>query len=238
MSILTSLKTSNSRDQSTVFLIDDDPAVCVALAPLMRAAGLELKLYRSAEDFLPVAESLTHGCLLMDVRLPSMSGPELQLALSASGFRLPIIFLTGHCDVSTSVRVMQAGAFDFLQKPVGGALLLERIHAALESDARRRQAEEERLLLQSRLGRLTAREREVMELVVHGYTNKQVGRQLGISHRTVEVYRGRVMQKLQVETLLELVVFAGACGSVSAPKPRYAALLPSARRQQPARAAA
>jgi RNA polymerase sigma factor (sigma-70 family) len=189
----------------------------------MQSARLPFNPYRSGEDFLSAAGLLTGGCVLTDVKLPGMSGPDLQTALANQGFRLPIIFLTGHGNVSTSVRVLQAGAFDFLQKPIEDALLLSRIRAALESDAKRQQAEDDKKLLQAKLARLTEREREVMDLVVRGYTNKEVGRELGISHRTVEVYRGRVMQKLQVETLLGLVLLAGTGTSpASPPTPRVA----------------
>jgi FixJ family two-component response regulator len=221
-------------DPPRVFLVDDDPAACVALPALAGAADLGFSLYHCAEEFLAVAQSLTQGCVLLDARLPRMSGLELQLALVASGFQLPIIVLMRHADVPTSVRVMRAGAFDFLEKPVEEALLLERVRAALDFDAQRRRADEQSRLLRSRLRRLTPREREVMELVVHGHTNKEVGRQLGISHRTVEVYRGRVLQKLQVTTLLELVAYAGACGPLGSSGPRCAAIPSIGRRQQSA----
>lgn len=162
-----------------------------------------------------------HGCVLLDVRLPRMNGPELQSALSMRGVRLPIIFLTAYGDVATSVRALRAGALDFLEKPIDGQILLERIRAALETDATSQAIEDEIQRRHERLARLTSRERDVMDLVVRGYSNKNIAKHLGISHRTVEVYRSRVMQKLQVPTLLELVIFAEACGAtVSHSAPR------------------
>jgi FixJ family two-component response regulator len=144
-----------------------------------------------------------------------MGGPDVQAALRARGIRLPIIFLTAHGDVATSVRALHDGAFDFLEKPVEGHFLLERIRAALEADAQSRLEEESQRERESRLARLTGRERDVMDLVLNGNSNKEIAKRLGISHRTVEVYRGRVMQKLQVPTLLQLVMFAEACGIAS-----------------------
>jgi RNA polymerase sigma factor (sigma-70 family) len=197
---------------STVLVVEDDPAVRHALAGLFEAAGMPFTAYDSAEQFLGEADSHRRGCLLMDIRLPSMSGTELQLALAGRGFHLPIIFLTGHGDVPTSVKALRAGAFDFLEKPIEGSILLERVRAAFEEDDRRRQADEATRKLKARLARLTARERDVLTLVVRGYSNKEAAKTLQISHRTVEVYRGRVMQKLQMTTLLQLVAFADACG--------------------------
>jgi len=197
---------------STVLVVEDDPAVRHALAGLFESAGLPFTAYDSAERFLGEADSHRRGCLLMDIRLPSMSGTDLQLALAGRGFHLPIIFLTGHGDVPTSVKALRAGAFDFLEKPIEGSILLERVRAAFEEDDRRQQADEATRKLKARLARLTARERDVLKLVVRGYSNKEAAKTLQISHRTVEVYRGRVMQKLQMTTLLQLVAFADACG--------------------------
>jgi FixJ family two-component response regulator len=197
---------------STVLVVEDDPAMRHALAGLFESAGLPFTAYESAERLLVEADSHRRGCLLMDIQLPTMSGTEVQLALAGRGVHLPIIFLTGHGDVPTAVKALRAGAFDFLEKPIDGSILLERVRAALEEDDRRQQADEAVRKLKARLARLTARECDVLKLIVRGYSNKEAAKTLQISHRTVEVYRGRVMQKLQLTTLLQLVAFADACG--------------------------
>src|SRR4249919_547406 len=136
---------------STVLVIEDDPAVRLALAGLFEAAGMPFTAYESAERFLGEADSHERGCVLMDIRLPSMSGTDLQTALARRGFQLPIIFLTAHGDVPTSVKALRAGAFDFLEKPIDGGVLLDRVRAALEVDARRQQADEANRKLQAKL---------------------------------------------------------------------------------------
>lgn len=203
----------------TIFVIDPDPTARNALTAMIKAAGLRVNSYATAEEFLEVSGPHLEGCILLDVRLPQMSGPDLQEALWARGVRLPVIFLTAHADVATSVRALRGGAFDFLEKPIEDELLLERIRTALEVDATNHAAEEERQHREEKLTRLTARERGVMDLVLSGHSNKEIAKQLGISHRTVEVYRGRVMQKLQVFSLLQLVSFAEDCGVAVAPIP-------------------
>ena len=201
----------------TIFVVDADPIVRTALKVTIEAAGMRVSSYANAEDFLAVASPHQQGCILADVRLPNMSGTDLQEALCAHGVRLPIIFLTAHGDVATSVRALRGGAFDFLEKPIEDKVLLERIRTALNVDALNRAAEDERQLREDKLTRLTARERGVMDLVLSGHSNKEIAKRLGISHRTVEVYRGRVMQKLQVFSLLQLVSFAEECGVAVAP---------------------
>jgi RNA polymerase sigma factor (sigma-70 family) len=205
----------------TVFIVDDDPGVRGALQAMIEAAGMHTSPYENAEAFLAASGPQQQGCVLLDVRLPQMSGPELQAALTQRGVHMPVIFLTAHGDVAMSVRALHAGAFDFVEKPFDGGLLLDRIRAALDADATARKVEQERERHSAKLARLTRREREVMELVLSGYSNKEIAKHLGISHRTVEVYRGRVLQKLQVSSLLELVVLAEACGiSVTQALPR------------------
>jgi RNA polymerase sigma factor (sigma-70 family) len=182
------------------------------LTSVIEAAGLRVSAFESAEGFLAEFDPNQAGCILMDIRLPRMTGTELHAELIARGVKQPVIFCTAHGDVPTSVRALHAGAFDFLEKPVEGALLLERVRAALAIDAERHKADHNRRNLEMRLARLTARERTVMELVVQGYSSKEIAKTLGISHRTVEVYRSRIMEKLRVPTLLQLAIFTEACG--------------------------
>lgn len=195
---------------ATVFVVDDDDAVRDAVVRLLAANRLPARAYASAEAFLAEIRPGQPGCLLLDVRMPGLSGPELQAELAARGVDLPIVFLTGHGDVRTSVQAMKAGALDFLEKPVLGALLVERVRAALSVAAERRRVAEARARVRARFDRLSAREREVAELVLDGLSNKEIARRLFISHRTVEVHRAHIMQKLGAETLLELARLADA----------------------------
>jgi FixJ family two-component response regulator len=198
---------------ATVFVVDDDPAVRDALVQLLEADGFRAEAYPSAEAFLAAYRRRRAGCVVLDVRLPGMSGPELQHALAARGLRLPVIFLTGHGDVATSVRALKAGALDFLEKPAQGEELLARVRNALEANARDRREEAGRAAAQARLARLTARELEVMQLVLAGHPNKEIAQRLGISHRTVEIHRTRVMHKMDAATPLELAAVAQRCGT-------------------------
>jgi RNA polymerase sigma factor (sigma-70 family) len=195
-----------------VFVVDDDLAVRTGVTSVIEAAGLQVSSFDSAEGFLAEFDPEQAGCILVDIRLPRMTGTELHAELIARGVKQPVIFCTAHGDVATSVRALHAGAFDFLEKPVEGALLLERVRAALATDAQRHKADHDRKNLEARLARLTPRERTVMELVVQGHSSKEIATALGISHRTVEVYRSRIMEKLRVPTLLQLAIFAEACG--------------------------
>jgi FixJ family two-component response regulator len=150
--------------------------------------------------------------VVLDVRMPEMSGPELQAEMNRRGLRLPVIFLTAHGDIPTTVQTMKAGAVDFLTKPVVGSELLERVHWALDKSARMREQANQSESLRERLQALTRRERQIMALVAAGHANKEIARSLGISHRTVEVHRARVMQKTGVTNLVELSRLAAACG--------------------------
>lgn len=188
----------------TVYLVDDDDAVRGALARLLEGKGLRVKAFASAEEFLVRARPGQGGCLILDVRLPGASGPELQETLARQDIRLPVIFLTGHGDVSTSVRALKAGAFDFLEKPPDPAVLVERVRAALRLAAEQRRRHRANQAAQARLAQLTPREREIMPLVAQGYSSKEIGRRLGISHRTVELHRLHLMRKLGVRSVLEL----------------------------------
>jgi RNA polymerase sigma factor (sigma-70 family) len=196
----------------TVFVVDDDAAVRDGLALLLDTAGLAVETYDGAAPFLAACSPGLAGCLILDVRMPEMGGPELQAELIRRGVDLPIIFLTAHGDIPTTVQAMKAGAMDFLTKPVVGAELLERVRAAFEKSARLREQASARDSLRERLEGLTGREREIMKLVADGLPNKEIARSLGISHRTVEVHRARVMQKTGVTNLVELSRLAQACG--------------------------
>jgi FixJ family two-component response regulator len=191
-----------------VFVVDDDPSVREALSSLIRSVGLSVKTFSSAQEFLTSQRPDAPACLVLDVRLPGLSGLDLQRELAATHSSIPIIFITGHGDVPTSVRAMKGGAVDFLQKPFNGQDLLDCIHHAI-SMARQRVAERaERAAVQSRFATLTPREREVLALVVTGRLNKQIADDLGAAEKTVKVHRGRVMEKMQARSVADLVRMA------------------------------
>jgi len=186
-----------------IYLVDDDESLRNALQRLLVAAGYQVKAYASAGDFL-LEPPEGPGCLLLDLRMPGPSGLELQDALQRRGISLPVIFLTGHGDLPTGVRAMKAGAVDFLTKPVARDVLLNAIGRALEQDAERRAHRAGDAALRSRFAALTAREREVFELIVAGKLNKQIGDALGIAERTVKSQRASVMAKLGASNAAEL----------------------------------
>ncbi len=190
----------------TVFLVDDDSSVRRALARLIKAAGYQLQTFTSAREFL---DSKLHddgpACLVLDVRMPGLSGLDLQRELQTANATLPIIFITGYGDIPMSVKAMKEGAVDFLPKPVRDVELLRAIEQALARAVRERAYREELEDIQSRLEKLTAREREVMNLVVRGLLNKQIAVELGTVEKTIKVHRARVMQKMQVDSVAELV---------------------------------
>lgn len=189
----------------TVFLTDDDPAIRDAVGLLLRTNGLAVETFASAGDFLQSDALRRPGCLLLDVRMPGMSGLDLQKRLHELGCRLPIIFITGHGDVPLAIRAMKAGAFDFLEKPFEAPLLIKRIQQALASDNHDRQRQWQRDQVCARLALLSTREREVMQRVALGQYNKVVAAELGISISTVEIHRKRVMEKLQAHSLSDLI---------------------------------
>jgi FixJ family two-component response regulator len=193
-----------------VFIIDDDADLRDALRRLIEVDGHRVKTYPSAEAFLVDMPEVRRGCIILDVRLPQMTGLQLQRWLYARRIRIPIIFLSAYADVATAVSALRCGAFHFLEKPVAGALLLECVRAALHDCPPSPAPEMERQRLQERFEGLTARERSVMNLVVSGHSNRDIGRLLHISHRTVEVHRRRVMHKMQARTLLALAGYAKA----------------------------
>ena len=190
----------------TVFIVDDDPSIRVAMQALMDSVNLRHDILEGADDFLATfGDRQLPGCLVLDIRMPGLGGLELQDALIQRGNSIPIIFITGHGDVPMAVEAMQKGAVDFIQKPFRDQELLDRIHLALRTDEERR-AEAERIdEVQSLIGRLTQREHEVFDLVVTGKPNKVIAYELGVSQRTVEIHRARVMEKMQARSLADLV---------------------------------
>jgi FixJ family two-component response regulator len=194
---------------STVFLVDDDPSVRRALARLIKSADYQVQTFASAREFLDRKPDATEPvCLVLDIRMPGLSGIDLQHELKLTNLVLPIIFITGHGDIPTTVKAMKAGAVDFLPKPVRDVDLLRAIEQAL-ARARREGAERKELQdIQRRIDNLTAREREVMSLVIKGWLNKQIAVELGTVEKTIKVHRARVMDKMQVDSVAELVRLA------------------------------
>ena len=184
-------------EDAVIYVVDDDEAVRDSLSVLLRSVGYEAQTFESAMDFLASYDAAQHGCLVADIRMPGMSGLDLQAALNKSESELPIIFITGHGDVPMAVDAMKAGALDFIQKPFRDQELLDRINQALVADSERRESCEERTAVRARLAALTPREREVMDRVVKGQANKVIALDLGVSQRTVEIHRARVMRDEQ-----------------------------------------
>jgi len=188
-----------------VYVVDDDEAVRNSLRFLLRSVGLATQTWASAGEFLASYRPNQPGCLVLDVRMPSMSGLELQQQLNLRGAIIPVIFITGHGDIPMAVEAMQHGAFDFLQKPFRDQDLIDRIQRALAKDAKSRAALKELARIRSRLESLTPREREVMQLMTRGKPNKVMAADLGVSQRTVEIHRARVMEKSGATSLAQLV---------------------------------
>ena len=191
-----------------VYIVDDDAAVRDSLSLLCETAGLKVECHASAESFLSAYRPEHAGCLVLDVRMGPMSGPELHAELARRGSQLPIIYLTAHGDIPMTVRAMKAGAADFLTKPVEGALLLDRVRAALSHSCELLQRQENLAAQRQRLTLLTPREREVMMLALAGHPNKVIADRLGISNRTVEGHRSRILQKTGTTSMLELAQLA------------------------------
>ena len=188
-----------------VFIVDDDEAVRSSLRLLLKSVGLVPAALGSAGEFLDNYDPAQPGCLVLDVRMPEMSGLELQEKLNLQGAVIPVIFITGHGDVPMAVEAMQAGAFDFLQKPFRDQDLIDRIQRALERDRTNRAGLNERSLIRERLDSLTPREREVLALVTSGKPNKIMAADLGVSQRTVEIHRAHVMEKMGASSFAQLV---------------------------------
>jgi len=196
-----------------VFVIDDDPSMRAALEDLVSSVGLQVRLFASPQEFLQSNPSDTLGCLVLDVRLPGMSGLAFQNELARAGIALPVIFITGHGDIPMSVRAMKAGAVEFLTKPFHDQELLDAIHTAITRDKERRRGALIAVELQERYAALTERERQIMALVVAGRANKQIAAELDLSEMTVKVHRGQVMRKMKAGSLPELVRMADRLGA-------------------------
>jgi FixJ family two-component response regulator len=196
----------------SVFVIDDDAGVRRSLERLLRSAGWAVETFPSAREFLTRPAYCGTGCVVLDVQMPGMTGPDLQDHMAGRGIFLPIVYLTGHGDVRTSVRAMKNGAIDFLVKPADDEVLLKTIRQAMERHAVQRTRDLERQQREARLSRLSTREREVMECVIGGRLNKQIAGDLGISEQTVKAHRGRVMEKLEARSVAELVRLCDAVG--------------------------
>jgi FixJ family two-component response regulator len=195
-----------------VFIVDDDPSFRDSLQFLLESVGLEVRIFASARDFLDGADREAPGCLLLDVRMPGMSGLDLQSKLADVDISLPIIFITGHATVPMSVRAMKSGAVDFLQKPFAERDLLNAIHQAFEQDRQARGKRAELREIQERINCLTAREYEVFTLLVSGMMNKQVAHRLGTTERTIKAHRSRIMEKMTADSLTDLVRHAERLG--------------------------
>ena len=190
---------------ATVHVVDDDDAVRSSLRLLLKSVGLPTIAHASAHEFLAAWDGDQPGCLVLDVRMPGMSGIELQAELNQRGAIIPVIFISGHGDIPMAVEAIQHGAFDFLQKPFRDQDLIDRVQRALASDAEHRQLLQQRETLRQRLESLTPREQEVLELVTQGKANKVMAGDLGVSQRTVEIHRARVMEKMGAQSLAQLV---------------------------------
>jgi RNA polymerase sigma factor (sigma-70 family) len=188
-----------------VFVVDDDASVRNALRSLIRSVGLYVELFGSAQEFLQTKRPEVPSCLILDIRLPGISGLDFQRKLADAEIPIPIIFITGHGDISMSVRAMKAGAVEFLAKPFRDQDLLDAIQIGLEKDRARRQRDAEMAVLWERFEMLTSREREVIAMVVRGMLNKQIAAELGTAENTVKVHRSRAMEKMQAQSLAELV---------------------------------
>ena len=205
--------------EPTVFIIDDDPSARRGLTRLVRAAGMNAESFASAEDFLASGKYAGPGCIVLDVRMPDMTGPELQEELGEAEYCMPIILLSAHGDVPTTARTMKKGAVDFLTKPVDRDDLLEAIRVSLARDAENRAQRAESSSIREHIKTLTPREHEIMTYVITGMLNKQIAFELDISEETVKIHRGRVMQKLGIVSVAELVRLCEKAG-IAPTKPR------------------
>jgi len=198
--------------EGTVFIVDDDLSMRRALARLCQSAGLNVKVFESAREFLDSGASDSPACLVLDVRMPGLSGLDLQSELATRNIQTPIVFISGHADIPTSVRAIKAGAVDFLTKPFKDKNLISIIQEALSKDVRLKAAQGELESIKCQLQTLTPRERQVFDLVIKGLLNKQIAAQIGASEQTIKVHRHRVMDKMRVVSIAELVHAAAKLG--------------------------
>jgi FixJ family two-component response regulator len=198
--------------EPAVYVVDDDRLIREGLSSLFRSVGLRVRLFESAQELLQCELDGAPSCLVLDLRMPRVSGFDLQAELAKSNIRIPIIFLTGHGDVSTSVRAMKAGAVDFLTKPFHEQEMLDAVTAALERDQLRRNEERSQSDLKDRFAQLSNRERQIMALVTGGLMNKQVAGKIGIADQTVKIHRGNLMRKMCAKSLADLVLMAETLG--------------------------
>lgn len=197
-----------ANEDPIIFVVDDDEAVRLSTEMLIKSMGLRVESFHSAAEFLEDFDPQQPGCVILDIRMPGMSGLELQQHLNEMKASIPIVFVTGHGDVPMAVQAMKAGAVDFIQKPFRDQELIDRVHAALDEDREKRQESAVQAEINARIKALTSREFEVMGLVVEGKPNKEVAFDLGLSPRTVEIHRARVMQKMRAGSLADLVRMA------------------------------
>ena len=209
---------ASTEPQPAIVVIDDDPSMRKALENLLKSVGFEVELFASPQDFLQSGRPDRIGCIVLDVRFPGRSGLDMQRDLAQTESQLPIIFITGYGDISMSVRAMKAGAVEFLTKPFRDQDLLDAVGTALEKDRARRASETKVAELRARFNTLTARERQVMSLVVAGRLNKQIAGELGVSEMTVKMHRRQVMRKMQAAGVAQLVRLADQLG-IGAPQP-------------------
>jgi len=191
----------------TVFIVDDDEAICQSLRLVLEDIRLDVETYGSAQDFLDAYNPARSGCLVLDVRMSGMSGLDLQSELRQMGVDLPIIIITGHSDVPMAVQAMKAGAFDFIEKPFRDQVLLDSVQRAIDYNAQARRERTERTDVETKLSQLTQRERQIMDLLVTGKPNKVIAYELGINQKTVDFHRAHILEKMRVDSVVELVRF-------------------------------
>ncbi len=206
-----------SESEPTVFIVDDDSAVLKGLRLLVKSLRMNVETYLSAQEFLDSYDPARPGCLVLDVRMPGISGLELQEKLRQRNISIPVIIMTGYGEVAVAVEAMKKNAMEFLEKPINGQVLLDRIQKAIAKDARIRQEQAVQKTVASRLALLTSRERQVMGLVIAGKLNKVIAHELGISPKTVEFHRSNIMKKMKVESLAELVRLVIESGQIDIP---------------------
>lgn len=197
-----------SKSEPIVFIVDDDEAVCQSLSMLIETVGLNTQTYTRAEDFLDAYDPAQACCLVLDVRMPGMSGIELQSKVKAEGINIPIIIVTGHGDVPMAVEAIKAGAIDFIEKPFRDQVLLDNIQKAIEIDAHNRRKQTVRKDIEARLALLTPREQQVMEGLVIGKSDKVIAYELGISRKTVDFHRAHILEKMKVDSVINLARLA------------------------------